>query len=289
MELVEIENGGAIVGLVRNPVVLPPEPEIDREIGGNFPLILKVGQIERTPKFVAAPGGGEGNSIKAGVYEARVRIAKIEVVVGGLTLIQPNSANLHSGLKGVTTANPGKVVDHTESCAHLMVRVDVVDCDPATGVYGIIQRACLGIDEWGPVDKDFGLIEHPGREGLLQGDKIIRRMVDGLNQVEGNSTPVRSTHKADVPLSASVQAGLVTDLVVHPEQPGVFMDSGRRRIGEQIGVRQTLAGLISESSVRENKSWAAIPNRTSGRAPWESLENGTHLRRRGQGCLLDAG
>ncbi len=87
MELVEIENRGAIVGLVRNPVVLPAEPEIDGEIGSNFPLILKIGQIESTPKFVATPRSSEGDSVKAAVDEARIRIAKIEIVVGGLTLI----------------------------------------------------------------------------------------------------------------------------------------------------------------------------------------------------------
>src|SRR6202022_116056 len=59
MELIEIKNRGSIVSFMRHPVVLPAEPEVKGEIGSNLPLILKIGAIERAPKFVTAARGGE--------------------------------------------------------------------------------------------------------------------------------------------------------------------------------------------------------------------------------------
>jgi hypothetical protein len=130
----------------------------------NLPLILKIGQIESTSIFMAAPRSGKANPVESGVFEARVRIAKIQDVVGGLALIEPNPANFHSCLEGMATASPGKVIDDPVGRAHLVVRVDVVDRGPIGGLNGVVQGASLRIDKWGPVHEDLGLIQNSGRK-----------------------------------------------------------------------------------------------------------------------------
>ena len=77
MKLVDVENRGAIVGLVRHSVVFPAQPEIQSEIRSDLPLILEIRHIERAPIFMAAPGSGKGNLVKGSVHEACVSGAAV--------------------------------------------------------------------------------------------------------------------------------------------------------------------------------------------------------------------
>jgi hypothetical protein len=102
MKLVDIEDGSAIVGLVSHPVVLPTQSASQGKVWGYLPLILNVRQIKGAPILAAAPGGGELDLVEEGGGEGGVgrtgAILKVEVVIGGFALIQPNPANLDTGL-----------------------------------------------------------------------------------------------------------------------------------------------------------------------------------------------
>src|ERR1700730_16741581 len=65
------------------------------------------------------------------------------------------------------------------------------------------------------------------------------------------------------------------------------MDSGWRRSGELIGIRQAAAGLVDESPIGKNEFGRAVSDRAGRSAPGKCLEDRAHLRRRGQRCLLD--
>src|ERR1700687_4010096 len=104
-------------------------------------------------------------------------------------------------------------------------------------------------------------------------------MVDGLNEVVGQTATVRTTNQADVPLRPSVKRRLVVDAVVDSGEPGVFMDGGWRRSGELIGIRQAVAGLVDESPIGKNEFGSAGSDGAGRSAPGECLEHRAHLRR----------
>jgi len=158
---------------------------------------------------VTAPRGSVVDFVKLSRDKARIRTAgivrKIEVIIGGFALIQSNPANFHSHLKSMATPGPRQVVDDTVGGAYFVIGVDIVDGDPVVDVDGVVQWACLGIDEGSPVDKNFGIIHNSWRESLLQGQEVIRGMVDRLNEIIGNSTAaVSAAHQADVALCTPI-------------------------------------------------------------------------------------
>src|SRR5215471_8980969 len=103
-------------------------------------------------------------------------------------------------------------------------------------------------------------------------------MIDGLNEIVRNcAATVSAADQADVSLCAAIERCLVVDLVVHADQPCVLVNRCRGRASEQVGVRQALAGLISEGSIGINMRRVTVSDGTEGRTPRESLQNGTHL------------
>ena len=119
-----------------------------------------------------------------------------------------------------------------------MICIVVVDGDPVMGMNRVVQRTHLGIDERGAVYEDLGLVRHPGRERPLESDEVIRGMVDGLDQIEGNGGTVRAADQADVALSSSIEHGLVVDAVIRSQEPGIFVDGGWSRVRKQVGIGQ---------------------------------------------------
>src|SRR5258708_29623491 len=112
-------------------------------------------------------------------------------------------------------------------------------------------------------------------------------MVDGLNQVVGQTPAVRTTNQTDVPVRPSIQDCLVVDVVVDSGEPGVFMDRGWRGRRELVGIRQAIAALVHEGSIGKNKFGSAVSDGTGRGTPGKCLKDGTHLRGRAQDCLFD--
>src|SRR4029077_9088020 len=105
-------------------------------------------------------------------------------------------------------------------------------------------------------------------------------MIDGLNKIVGKcAAAIRTAHQADVALGAPVQESLLINLVVHPDEPRVFVDCCRGRACEQIGGGQAIAGLILESPIWIKMDRVAATDGTSGCAPREGLKDGAQLRR----------
>ena len=141
MKCVQIEDCGAVVGLVRNPVVLPPKPEIQSQSWCDLPLILKIGHVESAPQLVTAPRIGVGDSVERSIYKTRIGCTAViferKSVACGQTLIQPNAANLDPSLECVTSMNPSQIVDNTVCRADFVIRLGVVDRGPVISLDGI--------------------------------------------------------------------------------------------------------------------------------------------------------
>src|ERR1039458_2207833 len=118
-------------------------------------------------------------------------------------------------------------------------------------------------------------------------------MVDRLKEVVGKSeAAVGPAYQTDIPVRTSVQHGLLVNLVVHSDKPGVFMDCGRGGTCEQIGIGQRIRRiicLIGEAPIGGNKDGITASDGTGRCPPRKGLQNGTHLRRRSQSSLLSGG
>src|SRR5271165_3416713 len=172
MKLADVENRSAIVSLGRNAVVFPADSQVESQGWGNLPLILEIGHVESAPKLVAAPWGGKRNPVQRSVREARFKATRVvserQVVVGGLALVEPNPANLHAGLEGMSAMRPNQVVHNSECGSNLDVGVVVIEGDEGVGAYGIGKNARLWVDKWRPIDIDLGLVEEIRPECVLQ-------------------------------------------------------------------------------------------------------------------------
>src|ERR1700751_298110 len=101
---------------------------------GCFPFILEIGDVKRTSKAMAAPGSNEADIGKRG--RRHISFAgKAEDVIGGLSLIEPHSPDLHAGLEGVTSMGPDDVVDQAVRGSNLDVRRIVIQADEITCTY----------------------------------------------------------------------------------------------------------------------------------------------------------
>src|ERR1700692_5024573 len=65
------------------------------------------------------------------------------------------------------------------------------------------------------------------------------------------------------------------------------MHGGGSRGSKLIGVGQAIPRLVDKGPVRKNEFGGAASDCTGRCAPREGLEDGAHLRRGGQSCLLD--
>ena len=133
-----------------------------------------------------------------------------EDVVRGLTLVQPNAANLHARLEGMSAMRPSQVVNQAKCRAHFDVGSIVVQADErVAGVDRKRQRAGLWIVIRRAIDIKLGFIEELRRESVLQRHDVIRGMVDDLQFVFWKAAAIRRVHQADVALRASVEQSLL--------------------------------------------------------------------------------
>src|SRR5262249_39440705 len=105
MEFVLVEHRGTVGRFMSHPVVLPTESGAKSERRRDLPFVLEVGHVKSTAQPVATPGRNELDAGKRGTYQSRI-VAKGQRVVCGLSLIEPDAANLHAGLEIVAAMSP---------------------------------------------------------------------------------------------------------------------------------------------------------------------------------------
>src|ERR1700722_1797787 len=121
VKLVEIEDRRAVGRLVSHAVVFPAEPGGNRKGWRNLPLILKVRHVKGSAQSVATPRSIEAKAGEGGPDQALI-VAKIEIVVCSLALIEPDAANFHPQLEGVAIAGPCQTVHQAVGSSHFDVR-----------------------------------------------------------------------------------------------------------------------------------------------------------------------
>src|SRR5579864_7665100 len=162
-----------------NSVVLPAHSCGKSERRGCFPLILEIGHIERASKAMAAPRRDEANVRERGRRHV-ILTGKTECVIRGLSLIEPNSPDLHACLEGVTAMGPDHVVDHSVRGANLNIRRIVIEANEITCTYRKGERARLGIVKRRAIHVELRLVEKTRGERVLERHQVVRGMVDGL-------------------------------------------------------------------------------------------------------------
>ena len=144
-----------------------------------------------------------------------VSLAKLRTVVGSLPLIEPDSADLHAGLEGVTAVSPDQVINQSVRGSNLDVGRVVVKSHEIIRAYREGKRARLRIVKGRAIDIELRFVEEIRREGVLERQQVVRWMVDGLKFVPGQAAAVGRIDQADVTLGAAVKKSLLVDFVVN--------------------------------------------------------------------------
>ena len=121
--------------------------------------------------------------------------------------------------------SPCQIINKPEGRPHFDVCTRIVQRDEI--VAGDIERqyAPSRVVERRTVDVELHFVEYGGAERVLQRDHVICRMIDDCLIVPRDAPreTSRRVPQTDITLRPTVKKSFVTDLVVNPYQPGIFV------------------------------------------------------------------
>ena len=182
MKLIQIEHGRSVRGFVGHAVVIPTNAGGQRESGGRFPLVLEIGHQEVATQTMTAPRSYKGNLGQVGVDHVRLA-REVEIIVGGLALIETDAPILHACFESVLAASPAKIVNESVRCPNFDVGGIVVQSNEIAGAHRKWQRAGLRVVIGRAVDIELQFVENIRRKGVFQSEQVIGRMIDNLQFV----------------------------------------------------------------------------------------------------------
>src|SRR5579863_1817575 len=230
---------------------------------------------------MAAPGSDEADPGKSRCRHV-VGIAKTQNVIGSLTLIQPDAADFHTRLEGVTSVGPYQVFDNPVRRADFDIGCVVVEPYEIACADRKRECACLWIVKWCTIHIKLRFVEEIWSEGVLEREKVVCWVVDSLEFVARQTAAIGRIDQADVPLSSTVKKRLLVDFVIDADQPRVFMDCCRSWGRDQVDVvavaRARQASLPLKGGVRIDEARRTPVDRAHRSTPRESLHDLAHLR-----------
>src|SRR5579871_148752 len=179
MELGKIEYSRAIGRLVCNTVIIPAQPGRQCQRRSYLPFILEVGHVEVAAQAMAAPGRDVVDVGERSLGQ-RVVVTERQIVIRGLSLVQPDATIFHPQLESMFPSCPDQVIDQAVGGTDLDVGTVIVEAYEIISAHRIRQSAGLRVMEGRAIDIELHFIEESWTEGVLQRQKIVRRMVDGL-------------------------------------------------------------------------------------------------------------
>ena len=168
------------MNLVKDVVKAVADAEIQREVGAELPLVLRVGvhlglaqAIHRQRVIIG--GGADGIDEKAGRGKIEGRID--DRSVGRVSLVELDAADFDAELEGVCSANHGQIVDVGKRIAHAGVEF-VVGQGGEAGDSDRVRKICeslVGGEDGAAIEAELQFIDEPGRKDVQRFEFPVHR------------------------------------------------------------------------------------------------------------------
>jgi hypothetical protein len=123
----------------------------------------------------------------------------------------------------VAAIGPSEIVNKSESSPDFNIGVVIIERFDFKGqAHRIGKDAGVGIVKRRTIDVNLSLVEEIRVENVLEGQKVIGRVIDDAHFVEQSA--IWSVRKGDIALGAAIEGRLVAKFVIYADQRRIFVN-----------------------------------------------------------------